>query len=1208
MKKVINPLSPLSYLFSIFVLFVFLPIGLDAAEPNIRPAPGLGKTSAFDPVLNRARGYMSKGELQFATHNYGSFIEFDDKSSPSGLYKGYQYISDVSFILGVPGRDSTGAITPWALRPPYVPGLEHFSTDTLVYWGSTVSESWFDRVQDKKQVDWESVESHYGYLHSGDVMAGEIYGGIYTDSGDPYPLLASSDIPDSWPIRINDDTGLEERTWPGDWAVATEGPTKGQEIIGRHIGDQDIYMEFDDRLATRDEDMTQGYAMGMHVTVNAHSYGRSYAEDIAFFTVEIVNESYKGFPMDTNGDNIADVVWVPTTADDGTVTYELMDRNFIGDPDIHGFDYEGVYGGFYFDVDSYSRLENGQYTGRTNDDDMMAFDTTYDMAFIWDWDDRSSSATNLAYSALKLLDTPLASENLDIDGDGFIDIQQGQALGLTDWHWFDWYKRPGVLKAEDGGPSCTDGYAGAGGCPGSIDKENIMFALMAGDTSYVGLENRNYKDWEWRGIAGNTPNPLNSSYSDWYFHPSIGGALNPHFDSLEGLLNEYPDGLDCVFMMSAGPFNLAAGDTTHFSFAVIMGDPPSNTETFDTPPDLAKNAEMAQIMYDLKYQGFSPPDAPTVSAVADDGRVTLYWDSKAETSKDIVTGIEDFEGYKIYRSTDGGSTWGNPHNDVIYNTNGQAVGWTPLAQFDLTAEEDEDLYGLEYAGPDPVAPWFNLGENTGLEHRYVDNDVLNGVTYSYSVVAYDIGMDTLQNSYTNPTGEWDPLESLENFRGNSPFLPQFVNVTPDARPSNAPESWGLDLAPWTVGTGEVEVIPTNPAEVEVNTNTYFITIDAEPDCYPPNTDCNNPYYHLNPTYTVVDSATGDTVLTELEIGTSTMFSEVWGGFQFYLENSPDPSVDTVYWQNKGSDEAPQYNIQMGFNTHPFACDYEIRWDWENPNDDMIMFPNTNMPFRIMNTSFGEDLNNDGLLDEGEDINNNNVLDPYREVMLFVFSAGIPETSPDPNYPRFRSNEKISFIEKYVEGYDSSAVNTQTWNIIMSWDTTRTFSGNPTIRHAETGDVTHLSIDKPYEDGDMFTFRAASVTEMSEVTQSILDKVMVVPNPYIVTADWETDVNHKSLHFTHLPDECVIKIFTLTGELVYTILHNDIFSGQEEWNLRSMNRQEVAPGLYVFVVETPNHEKQVKCFIRSCKDCKNEKLIQAVNHFNAADPMPDTSPG
>ncbi|MCF7825397.1 MAG: hypothetical protein K9M55_08695 [Candidatus Marinimicrobia bacterium] len=1158
---------------SFIVLLIALPGWLGAAEPNIRPATGLGKTSAFDPVLNRARGYMSKGELQFATHNYGSFIEFDDKSSPSGLYKGYQYISDVSFILGVPGRDSTGAMTPWALRPPYIPDLESYQTDTLVYWGSTVSESWFDRVQDKKQVDWESVAGSYGYLHSGDVLAGEIYGGIYTDSGDPYPLLASSDIPDTWPMRINDFTGLEERTWPGDWAVATEGPTKGQEIVGRHVGDQDIYMEFDDRLAVRDEDMTQGYSMGMHVTVNAHSYGRSYAEDIAFFTVEIVNQSYKGFPLDTNGDGNPDSVWVPTTASDGTVSYEMMDRNFIGDPEIHGFDYTGAYGGFYFDVDSYSRLANGQYTGRTNDDDMMAFDTTYDMAFIWDWDDRSSSATGLAYSALKLLDTPLASTDLDINGDGSIDIQQGQPLGLTDWHWFDWYKRPGVMKDESGGSSCTDGYAGAAGCPGALDKEDIMFALMAGDTSYVGPGNSNFKDWEWRTSV--TANTLNSSYNDWYFHPATDGTLNPHFDSLEGLLSEYPDGLDCVFMMSAGPFDLAAGDTTYFSFAVIMGDPPSDTETFETPPDLAKNAEMAQIMYDLKYQGFSPPDAPTVSAVADDQRVTLYWDSKAESSKDIVTGIQDFEGYKIYRSTDGGATWGNPHTDVIYNTDGQAVGWTPLAQFDLTAEEDEELYGLEYSGPDPVAPWFRLGDNTGLEHRYVDTDVINGVTYSYSVVAYDIGMDTLQNSYTNPTGEWDPLESLENFRGNSPFLPQFVNVTPDARPSNAPDTWGLTRAPWTVGTGEVEVIPTNPDEVEVNSNTYFITISADPECYTAN--CNNPYYHLNPTYTVVDSATGDTILTDWEIGTSTMFSEVWGGFQFYLENLAIPEVDTVYWQNKGSDEAPQYNIRMGSNTHKFASDYEIHWDWDNPNTNMVFPASSQMPFRIFNTSFVEDLDGNGVLDAGEDINNNGILDPYREVQLFVFGAGIPNTSPDSDYPSFRSNEKISFIEKYVNGYDSTAAFTQTWYFDISYDTTRTFSGNPTIRHAETGDVTHLRIDKPYEDGDMFTFRAKTVTEMSEVTQATLEKVIVVPNPYIATADWETDINHKSLHFTHLPNECVIKIFTLTGELVYTILHNDIFSGQEEWNLRSMNRQEVAPGLYVFVVETPNYEKQVGKF-------------------------------
>jgi len=1173
MKKVITPI--------LFILLL-LTQWLLGAEPNPRPAAGLGKGAALDPVLNRARGYMSKGELQFATHNYGSFIEFDDKSSPSGLYKGYQYISDVSFILGVPGRDADGARTPWSMRPAYVPGLEFYREDTLVYWGSTVSESWFDRVQDKKQVDWESAANSYGYLHSGDVLAGQIYGGIYTDSGDPYPLLASSDIPDTWPMRINTATGLEERTWPGDWAVVTDqtSPAYGQEIVGRHIGDQDIYMEFDDRLATRDEDMTQGYPMGMHITVNAHSYGRSYAEDIAFFTVQIVNQSYQGFPLDTNGDEIPDVVWMPITHSDSSVTYEFLDRNFVGytgdlgDGSHYGFDYQEAFGGFYFDVDSYSRLENGQYTGRTNDDDMMAFDTTYDMGFIWDWDDRSTNATHLAYSALKLLDTPKASEDLDINGDGAVDIHQGESLGLTDWHWFDWYKRPGVLHDESATSSCSNGYAGAAGCPGAADKEDIMYALMAGDTAYTGLNNRNYQDWEWRGLTSSTPNPLNASYDDWYFHPALDGTINPHFDSLEGLLNDYPDGLDCVFMMSAGPFDLAAGDTTYFSFAVIMGDPPNNTETFDTPPDLAKNAEMAQIMYDLKYQGFSPPDAPTVSAVGEDGQVSLYWDSKAEASRDVVTGVPDFEGYKIYRSTDGGLTWGNPHTDVIYNTDGQAVGWKPLAQFDLTKDEEEARgyrTDRDYSGPDPVAPWFSLGTDSGLEHRYIDHDVINGVTYSYSVVAYDIGIDSV-GYYTNqnPANPWDPLESLENFRGNSALLPQFVTVTPDARPSNAPTAWEIKRADWTIGTGAVEVIPTNPDEVEVNSNTYFISIQADPECFSSN--CDNPYYHQNPTYTVVDSATGDTVLSGLDLGISTMFSDVWGGFQFYLENQENPSLDTVYWVGKKPSESPAYHIGVGYPSVRYASNYELRWDWEHPNDD---FANRDLPFRVFNTSFGEDLNGNGLLDDGEDLNGNGSLDSTRQVHLLVSGAGVAGSSPDDNYPYFRSGGKVQFREDEVLGYDLGATNINTWFITYRWDTTGV--GQPNARHARTGEVTRISINKPYEDGDQFTFRATSVSNMNKVTVADLEKVIVVPNPYIVSADWETDINHKSLHFTHLPNECVIKVFTLAGELVYTILHNDIFSGQEAWNLRSMNRQEVAPGLYVFVVETPNQAKYVGKF-------------------------------
>jgi len=1186
----------------ILILLLLLTATMIAMEPTHNPSATLGKTSALDPVINRARGYMSKGQLQFATHNYGSFIEFEDYASPSGLYKGYQYISDVSFILGAPGRDADDNPHPWARRPKFVEGLEFFDTTEIVYWGPTVNESWFDRVQDKKQVDWESVESHLGFLHSGEVTAGEIYGGLYTDTGDPYPLLATSDIPDTWPMLVNTETGQDERTWVGDWAVITDpsSPAYGQEIYGRHIGDQDIYMEFDDRLADRDEDRTQGYPLGIRVKVNAHSYGRSYAEDIAFFTVEIINESYKGFQYDVNGDNEPDVTWVPYTDSDGVITYEIHERDWQGSVTSgHGFDYVGLYGGFYFDVDSYSRLENGSYTGRSNDDDMMAYDEDLDMAYIWDWDDDSNGRENLAYSALKLLDTPPAPYDLDLDGDGTFDVLAGESLGLTDWHWFNWYDRPGVYYHEtNSSGSCPSGdYAGVAGCPGALDKEAIMFALMAGDTSYL---KKPFYGWDWRGEPDGSDNAMTAFYDNWYFHADQTGTLNPHFDSLEGLLQDFPEGLDCVFIMSAGPFDLAAGDTTKFSFAVIMGDPPNDTETLVTPPDLVKNAQMAQLMYDLRYQGFSPPDAPTVSAVAEDGRVTLYWDSKAEESVDIVTKKNDFQGYKIYRSTDGGLTWGDPDDDVILNYDQQAVGWRPIAQFDLSEDEEDDLgYNYHYSGPDPVAPWFSLGENTGIEHRYVDTDVTNGVTYSYAVVAYDIGIDTLKddtgrlNSDSNEitedpdTGDdiykWEPLEYLENFKGNSPLLPQFVTVTPDARPSNAPTNWTVTRADWTVGTGEIEVIPTNPDLVVGNSNQYRVVIDADPICLSAN--CTKPYYRENPTYLVINTTTGDTILSGLELGYTTKFSDAWEGFQFYLENMERAEVDTIQWRDKEPSESPEYSMGVGSQQAYTPADYEIHWDWENPNENMIWTRQgpqwvpavgKSLPFRVYNVSLAEDINGNGVIDTLEDVNGNGVLDETREVALFISNSGIPNSSPVAAYTDFRSGGRVTFIEDQVPGYDSLAY-TRTWFIDYAWDTTRTIEGDFRIRHAESGDITEIVMGKPFVKGDEFIFDAATVTEMEEVAQTHLEEVKVVPNPYIVTAGWERDINHKSLHFTHLPDECVIKIFTLTGELVYTILHDDIFTGQAEWNLRSMNRQEVAPGLYVFVVEAPNHESYVGKF-------------------------------
>ena len=52
------------------------------------------------------------------------------------------------------------------------------------------------------------------------------------------------------------------------------------------------------------------------------------------------------------------------------------------------------------------------------------------------------------------------------------------------------------------------------------------------------------------------------------------------------------------------------------------------------------------------------------------------------------------------------------------------------------------------------------------------------------------------------------------------------------------------------------------------------------------------------------------------------------------------------------------------------------------------------------------------------------------------------------------------------------------------------------------------------------------------------------------------------------------ISNISGQIVNTIIHNSATDGNAWWDLRSYNNQEIAPGLYIYVVEdtNPNNER------------------------------------
>ena len=98
-----------------------------------------------------------------------------------------------------------------------------------------------------------------------------------------------------------------------------------------------------------------------------------------------------------------------------------------------------------------------------------------------------------------------------------------------------------------------------------------------------------------------------------------------------------------------------------------------------------------------------------------------------------------------------------------------------------------------------------------------------------------------------------------------------------------------------------------------------------------------------------------------------------------------------------------------------------------------------------------------------------------------------------------------------------------------------------------------------------------------------DKISVVPNPYLGGAGWDlkpnpTDPTGTKIAFNNLPPESTVRIFTLAGDLVETLLPAEQDGGTSYWDLISRNGQDIVSGLYLYSVESSAGSKIGKLVI------------------------------
>lgn len=97
------------------------------------------------------------------------------------------------------------------------------------------------------------------------------------------------------------------------------------------------------------------------------------------------------------------------------------------------------------------------------------------------------------------------------------------------------------------------------------------------------------------------------------------------------------------------------------------------------------------------------------------------------------------------------------------------------------------------------------------------------------------------------------------------------------------------------------------------------------------------------------------------------------------------------------------------------------------------------------------------------------------------------------------------------------------------------------------------------------------------------KVIVYPNPYRADGNYREnkyegrgqedmpDFRVRALHFTNLPRQCTIRIFSIDGDLIRVIEHDcpadDPNAGHDIWDLITRNTQEPVSGIYYYSVES-----------------------------------------
>ena len=126
---------------------------------------------------------------------------------------------------------------------------------------------------------------------------------------------------------------------------------------------------------------------------------------------------------------------------------------------------------------------------------------------------------------------------------------------------------------------------------------------------------------------------------------------------------------------------------------------------------------------------------------------------------------------------------------------------------------------------------------------------------------------------------------------------------------------------------------------------------------------------------------------------------------------------------------------------------------------------------------------------------------------------------------------------------------------------------------QPGDTAYIFIEKPFLQEDIYEFTTLASYIDQQKASSDMDKIKVVPNPYYATNSFEglntftSGRGPREIQFRYLPQNCIIRIYTISGELVKEIHHtSSINYGTGKWDLLTKDNLTASYGVYIYHIE------------------------------------------